>query len=473
MNGKLISALKISALVLAVCFLIQGFKSAEEVNQPVGIPVGINPGRVVWAWNPDATNEKCRSSADACDWYWKPENISEVTVASMFREALNKLTGDSLITDSWEKLFTDFNSRKSGKNKAYSKGERIFIKINQGQSRWILNQEEKENGYYLPEALDPSDQGRKLNLIPVETNPYVVLEILRELVNETGVDQADIAVGDPFSHIYGHNYDIWSEEFPNVIYSDRGSARHGRTVVTPSDKELIYFSDKSYSDKIYDLVEKADYIINVANLRTHGAALISFTAKGHLGSITSATEKILHYSHLAKRKGGTAYEGYYKYRALVDIMGSRYLGQNTILNIVDGLFGGGSDETKGPVKYFMPPFNNDWCNSLFLSQDQVAIESVCYDFMRSEWNGVHSHDPVNNRWELLPDRDGIDDYMHQAADSKNWPDGIVYDPDNSGTPIKSLGVHEHWNDPVLKQYSGNLGKLAGIELISIPDSLVK
>jgi hypothetical protein len=27
-------------------------------NQPFGEAKGINPGRVVWVWNPDATNEK-------------------------------------------------------------------------------------------------------------------------------------------------------------------------------------------------------------------------------------------------------------------------------------------------------------------------------------------------------------------------------------------------------------------------------
>ena len=153
-------------------------------------------------------------------------------------------------------------------------------------------------------------------------------------------------------------------------------------------------------------------------------------------------------------------------------MGSRYFGRNTVLNIVDGLFGGGSDETKGPVKYFMPPFNNNWCNSIFLSQDQVALESVCYDFLRSEWDGIHRHDPLNNEWEILPDGNGIDDYLHQAADPAKWPEGIIYDPDNSGKALKSLGVHEHWNDPVNKQYSRNLGSGTGIELISIPDSLV-
>ena len=153
-------------------------------------------------------------------------------------------------------------------------------------------------------------------------------------------------------------------------------------------------------------------------------------------------------------------------------MGSKYLGQNTLIYIVEALFGGGASEIKGPVKYFLQPFNNDWSNSIFISQDQVAIESVCYDFLRAEWNGIHKHDPINNQWEKLPDLDGIDDYMHQAADPANWPEGIIYDPDNSGKALTSLGVHEHWNDPVRKQYSRNLGKETGIELVSIPDSLV-
>jgi hypothetical protein len=40
----------------------------------------------------------------------------------------------------------------------------------------------------------------------------------------------------------------------------------------------------------------------------------------------------------------------------------------------------------------------------------------------------------------------------------------VYAPDPDGKPVASLGVHEHWNNPVDKQYSRNLGKREGIEL---------
>ncbi|HYQ59354.1 MAG TPA: two-component regulator propeller domain-containing protein, partial [Draconibacterium sp.] len=73
---------------------------------------------------------------------------------------------------------------------------------------------------------------------------------------------------------------------------------------------------------------------------------------------------------------------------------------------------------------------------------------------------------------MMPNVRGVDDYLHQAADSSNWPEGIIYDPDNSGKPMPSLGVHEHWNNPENKQYSKNLGKSYGIELVSIPEDLI-
>jgi len=149
------------------------------------------------------------------------------------------------------------------------------------------------------------------------------------------------------------------------------------------------------------------------------------------------------------------------YRVQVDLMGSKYLGRNTMLNIVDGLWGG-VEAIETPVKWKMEPFNNDWPSSIFMSQDQVALESVCFDFLRSEATvGVPE-------WKNRPNMaQGVDDYMHQAASSKNWPKGIIYDPDNSGTPIPSLGVHEHWDNAVNKNYSRNLGRKEGIELAKV------
>ncbi|MBK9389603.1 MAG: DUF362 domain-containing protein [Bacteroidetes bacterium] len=294
------------------------------------------------------------------------------------------------------------------------------------------------------------------------------------MVYEAGVDQKNISIGDPISHIFGHNYDIWHNEFPDVVYVDKTSENSGRTLIKPTEKELIFYSDKTKSDKLYDIIENADYMINVANLKPHGRAGISLTAKNHFGSHGRQSAFHLHYSLISPVSlGKPTNNGYRKYRVFVDIMGSKYLGQNTMLYVVDGLFGGGSNETKVPVKYFMPPFNNDWSNSIFLSQDQVALESVCFDFLRNEWNGTFIHSAANNSYEALPSVYGVDDYLHQAADKAKWPEGINYDPDNTGIPLPSLGVHEHWNDALNKQYSGNFGKNGGIELISVPDTLIK
>ena len=437
-------------------------------NQPFGKAQGVNPGRVVWIWNPEATNENCTTNFSTKDWYWRPENTNGKVVGSMFRTALNKLCGKKTTAESWDLLFHSFNIKKNKGDKGYTKGEKIFIKINQGTSRWLLSQQDKDNGYYYPETLKPEDTRRITSLAPTETGPYIVLELLRELVNDMGINQSDIAVGDPMTDIYGHNYDIWVKEFPGVSYIDKFSASHGRTLVYPTTNDLLFYSDKTQQDKLYDIIERADYLINAANLKPHLTAGISLTAKNHFGSQARETAMHLHYS--LPGRGNT---GYHKYRVLVDLMGSKYLGQNTLLYMVDGLFGGGASETKGPVKYFMAPFNNDWCNSIFLSQDQVALESVCFDFLRTEWNGINKHNSANNSSENHPNWNGVDDYLHQAADPSNWPTGIVYDPDNSGKSLSSLGVHEHWNNPEQKQYTRNLGLKNGIELVSIPDSLVK
>ena len=442
-------------------------------NQPMGKGLGVNPGRVVWIWNPEATNEKCISNFDSQNWYFKPENTNEKVVGTMVRNSITKLTGKPKLIDSWDILFRTQNQRKSQKNIGYTKGEKIFIKINQGTARWVLNDEDKNNGYYLPKTLKPNEERRRVSLGATETGPYVILELLRELVNDLGVNQSDIAVGDPMTNTYGHNYDIWHAEFPGVVYTDKFTDKHGRTLIHPTSKDLLFYSDKSQSDKLYDIMENADYLINTAMFKPHVSAGISLTAKNHFGSQARETAGHLHYS-LVSRGGGIASNGgYHKYRVLVDLMGSKYLGQNTVLYLVDGLFGGGGTETKPPVKYFMAPFNNDYCNSIFVSQDQVALESVCFDFLRTEWNGVNKHDPINNTPEIGPNMNGVDDYLHQAADASNWPAGIVYDPDNSGKPIPSLGTHEHWNNAEKKQYSRNLGFDKGIELVSIPDTLVR
>lgn len=86
---------------------------------------------------------------------------------------------------------------------------------------------------------------------------------------------------------------------------------------------------------------------------------------------------------------------------------------------------------------------------------------------------MNKHNPSNNQTEAVPSVNGVDDYLHQAADSASWPAGILYDPDRSCKPLSSLGTHEHWNNGEQKQYSRNLGLKSGIELVSVPYTLVR
>jgi hypothetical protein len=51
--------------------------------------------------------------------------------------------------------------------------------------------------------------------------------------------------------------------------------------------------------------------------------------------------------------------------------------------------------------------------------------------------------------------------------ANNPPSGTKYDPENDGKGLQSLGVHEHWNNPVERKYSRNMGKTKGIELLTV------
>ena len=427
-------------------------------NQPFGTAMGVNPGRVIWAWDTMATVRNPKT------YHFLPENYNQKVINRMFNESVINLAGKSTVSKSWDAMFRNFNKRKNNVNKGYTKGEKIFIKINQTSGRGILLQSERAKGNYSVPV--------RPGLGTCETTPGIVLSILRQLINEVGIDQADIAIADPQNPTLGHNYDAWADEFPDVKYVDRTFGTFGRTLINPTKNDLLFYSDKYQTDKLYDIIENADYMINVANFKPHTGTGITLNAKNHFGSQSREGAYHLHYSHICQLESKPpANEGYHKYRVLVDLMASKYLGRNTLLFVIDGIYPGGSNEGGPPVRYYMAPFNGNWASSIFISQDNIAIESVCYDFLRSEWNGTYSHDPSNNHLENWPNINGVDDYLHQGADSVNWPKGIIYDPDNSGKAISSLGIHEHWNNPVNKQYSRNLGNSYGIELISIPEKI--
>ncbi len=152
-------------------------------NEPMGDSQQHFPGRVVWAWNPDATNENCSPNNYGDGWCLEKNN-NQGMVDQMMHDAILKLTGEKIVQDAWDTLFRFHNLRKNQTNVSYTPGEKIFIKINV-TSAWGAgetwgnmtdNFEKVQNDYYGTS----------------ETSPQIVLSVLRQLIDSAGINQSPI-----------------------------------------------------------------------------------------------------------------------------------------------------------------------------------------------------------------------------------------------------------------------------------------
>jgi hypothetical protein len=424
-------------------------------NQPMGKGQGIIPGQVSWVWNSAATNPSCANlpvsaelSEDKYDAWFMDRNTSQDIVDRMLADGLCSITGKTKTSDAWNSIFRYHNRKRRKGDVAYRNGEKVYLKLNRTTASSAINQE------YVRLKDNPVALG-------FETSPQIVHAMLRQLVNVAGVHQESIFVGDPMRNLYQDEYLKYYTEFPKVNYLSSFGNSFGRIKSGESTTDLIFYSDKKSvmneagSDKLNYVMEEAEYVINLPAMKGHNLAGITLCAKNHFGTLARPSAAHL---HPGLNTDGSR-KGYGNYRVLVDIMGNRYTGEKNLFYILDALWSG-TNWSGLPVKFLMPPFNNHWSSSLMLSLDPVAIESVAVDFLRTEFSNPEHTVPYISE-------PGVDDYLHQAADPKNWPAGIVYAPNGDNIPIKSLGVHEHWNNPTDKQYSRNLGKGEGIELVKI------
>lgn len=141
-------------------------------------------------------------------------------------------------------------------------------------------------------------------------------------------------------------------------------------------------------------------------------------------------------------------------------MANYQLGEKTVLYMLDALIcatSEGTSVTGENTKWQQVPFNGDYTSSVFVSQDPVAIDSVGADFLINE-------PTVTSNNGVLRDNPTVENYLHEAGLVGNPPSGTAYTNGNGNT-VENIGVHEHWNNSVDKQYSRNLGKDEGIELI--------
>ena len=322
----------------------------------------------------------------------------------------------------------------------------------------------------------------------MNTTPFTVYAIIKSLVEQAGVPQNDIYVGDPMKNVYKDMYNYWKADYPGInvlgndsLFNIADVTTLGMVRVHAGSAPLQFYSDSgrqmsnAVNDNLYTIVQQANYTINLASFKAHARAGITLCAKNNHGSNTRSGASHLHQGLLCTvnndEEDQPGYSQYY--RVQVDDLANKYLGGNTLLFIVDALYDGEEGwQNVAPAKWSMSPFNNTFPSSVFMSQDAVALESVCYDFLRSEFTDVNAFG------ENRPNMNGVDDYLRQAADSVNWPKTVGglpfagYGPNGDGKIIHSLGVFEHWNDSTHKQYSRNLDPVngKGIELVFLNQS---
>ncbi len=453
----------------------------DAPNTPMGTPWGINPGRVAWAWSPSATNENCPNTIDNA--YFMAANNNQDTINKLANKAIMIIAGKNTVAASWDTIFKSFNKRKTGTATGYSSGQKIFIKVNNGQAGWAIDDSLAETGQYSP--------GTGIsNCAMSNTSPQAVLAFLVQLIDSCGIAQGNIMIGEPMTHVYKSMYDIVHPKYPSVKLMDKENHTNlGRTTSTGWISNVIIYSDSAHvmtgagKDDMMKEMYNADYVINIAALKAHARSGVTLCAKNNFGSSThggSYSASVLHSGSINPNADNddltNARGSYHMYRVLTDLMGHKKIGRNTVLFVVDGLWGG-IEATDMPVKWQMAPFNNDFPSSLFVSQDEIAVESVCLDFLRAEAD-------INTYFNNRPFFPAVDDYLHQGATKANWPDSIInlsniwypfagYDPEGDGTFMPSLGVHEHWNNSTDKQYSRNLFiNGTGIELKTYPSNLV-
>ena len=403
-----------------------GSKWDPVPNVPIGVPKGANPGRVVWIWNPDATEKQ------QTQFWWEKENNNQEVIDQMYSEGLQALADVNDDSSAWDILFTHFNTIRGNGNSSYQPGEKIAIKINMN------------NGYFEEYENEIND---------IDANPYVVKALLRQLVNVVGVAQEDITVYDAsrklmdwfYYRVYYEEYPSSSlvAEFPDVHFVDSDGGAVGREQVTPSG-ERVYFAAGSCAYRtLPTVVTEADYLINMPITKRHVGDRVTLSGKNWFGTWIEDVVSVHEYHTLGFSQMGNP-------APQTDLLAHEQLGGKTLLLIGDGTYGcryGNSEITR----FHMYPFLEDWMSSLFFSQDSVAIDSVMYDFLHAEGTGPS---------------EGAQNYLHQAAE----PPQNVYDPENDGEYLsESLGVHEHWDTDIgifsMQRYSGVNN--SGIDFIAL------
>ncbi len=407
---------------------LAGYDGIYPAHKPYGAGIGAMPGRVVWAHDPSA------AAWDGSGYWWRPGNFDEVRIRAMVDDGVARLAGAETAEEGWRALFAAQRSAR-GLTGGYSPGQKVAVKANINGSG----------------AFDNDSSGEtQLSY----TNPVLLRALLSSLIERGGVAPGDIAVYDVSRLFPSYMVDLCTEGAlggVSFVGRDNGVADEAAPVAWSRD----FSGALSY---VPTCVTEATYLINLASLKGHSYG-ITLCGKNHFGSFINGDR--LRPPQAANLHQWLAHGEMGAYSPIVDLIANPHLGGKTVLYLLDAVIcapSEGAPVTKENATWQQAPFSGGFTSSVLLSQDPLAIDSVGADLLTNEPTVTASNGAAGSA--------ASENYLHEASLAAAAPSGTAYAA-HADPPLRSLGVHEHWNNAIDKQYSRNLGKPEGIELIIV------
>ena len=322
--------------------------------------------RVVWVHDSEAT------FWDGEGYYGDYVDQSKVNV--MIDVGIRELTGQTDTVSAWRQIIPN-----------YTPGVKIGIKIN-------INNSGRNNSIdALAEPVNGIIAG--LKAMGVEESDIYVLEPSRIFPSR---------IGDPILELY-----------PDVILWDvfwGKSYGHGVTYESNDPSLVIEHRHPDLSHSILpDQLGELTYLINMPIIKGHpDGAEITLCFKNNFGFCRNI-DRFHPYTYVASPDYS------YDMNPLHDIYLNTNIRDKTVLIVGDALFGHRTSNAGTPEVW--ETFGGEFPNSIFMSIDPVAIDSVMFDFSNAE--------------STKPEEAQL--YLHRAEEL-------------------GLGIHEHWDNPQNKKY---------------------
>lgn len=138
-------------------------------------------------WDKDATNQACTNTSNGNgivdpddDAWFMAKNNDQTVIDSMLIKSMLALTEASDLPSAWDSVFRFFNNSQGYGDIGYEADQKVFIKVNATTAYGGVS-----TGRYYADL--SRNDNLAVNDFAAETNPFLVLSMLRQLVYVAGV----------------------------------------------------------------------------------------------------------------------------------------------------------------------------------------------------------------------------------------------------------------------------------------------